>query len=42
MARVTARTVGAHLQTLGRDLKAHCETRRRAGAPAAVVTGSTG
>lgn len=41
MARVTARTVHAHLQTLASDLKAHCETRRRAGA-APVVTGSTG
>ncbi len=41
MARVTARTVEGNLQTLARDLKAHCETRRRAGAPAAV-TGSTG
>jgi len=41
MARITARTVGGHLQTLARDLKAHCETRRRAG-EAVVVTGSTG
>ncbi|HSK57978.1 MAG TPA: SRPBCC family protein [Actinomycetospora sp.] len=41
MARVTARTVHGHLRTLAADLKEHCETRRRAGA-AAAVTGSTG
>ncbi|GAA4864838.1 SRPBCC family protein [Actinomycetospora straminea] len=28
MARLTARTVAGHLQTLAADLKAHCETRR--------------
>jgi Polyketide cyclase / dehydrase and lipid transport len=37
MAWLTARTVEAHLQTLVADLKAHCETRRRAGVTA--VTG---
>jgi hypothetical protein len=37
MARVTARTTEAHLRTLGDDLKAHCESRRRAGV--AAVTG---
>jgi carbon monoxide dehydrogenase subunit G len=35
MARVTARTVHGHLQTLAGDLKEHCETRRRAGAAVA-------
>jgi Polyketide cyclase / dehydrase and lipid transport len=29
VARITRRTVEAHLQTLGADLKKHCETRRR-------------
>jgi len=33
VARLTARTVEAHVQTLGADLKKHCETRRRAGEP---------
>lgn len=37
MARLTARSVEAHLQTLAGDLKEHCETRRRAGV--AAVTG---
>ncbi|WP_433783481.1 SRPBCC family protein [Actinomycetospora sp. CA-101289] len=41
MARITARTVDGHLQTLAADLKEHCETRRRAGVPP-VVTGSAG
>jgi carbon monoxide dehydrogenase subunit G len=34
VARLTTRTVDGHLQTLAGDLKAHCETRRRAGATA--------
>jgi carbon monoxide dehydrogenase subunit G len=34
MARLTARTVEGHLQTLAGDLKEHCETRRRAGVTA--------
>lgn len=37
MARLTARTVEANLQTLAGDLKEHCETRRRA--YVAAVTG---
>ncbi|MEJ2888057.1 SRPBCC family protein [Actinomycetospora aeridis] len=37
MGRLTAGTVRANLRTLADDLKAHCETRRRAG-----VTASTG
>jgi uncharacterized membrane protein len=37
VARLTARTVETHLQTLVADLKEHCETRRRAGV--AAVTG---
>lgn len=36
MARLTARTVEAHLQTLAADLKEHCEARRRAGVAAAT------
>jgi hypothetical protein len=37
MARLTARTTEAHLQTLTGDLKAHCEARRRAGVATATV-----
>jgi hypothetical protein len=36
MARLTARTVEAHLQTLTADLRRHCEVRRRAGVAAAT------
>lgn len=38
LARFTARTVDAHLQTLAGDLKEHCETRRRAGDTARATT----
>ena len=38
VARLTARTIEAHLQTLAVDLKKHCETRRRAGDAARVTS----
>jgi hypothetical protein len=38
VAWITARTIEAHLQTLARDLKQHCETRRRAGDAARVAS----
>lgn len=38
VARLTARTIEAHLQTLAGDLKKHCETRRRAGDAARVTS----
>jgi len=42
MARLTARTVDGHLQTLAGDLKEHCETRRRVGATGPTGTGGPG
>jgi len=38
VARLTRRTVEAHLQTFAGDLKTHCETRRRAGEPPRAAT----